>query len=121
MRMFNPPHPGLVLQEFMGDREISSFADQIGIARTTLSRILNGHAGISAPMAVRLSEVLKTSPELWLGIQMQYDLWNALQARKAEKKALKATHTRTRTTSRPRTALPVGSIQMPGSRLRPAA
>ncbi len=87
MLMHNPAHPGEVLREFLLGREIGDFAGQIGVARTTLSRILNGHAGITAEMSVRLAEALKTSPELWIGMQMQYDLWHALQARKLSRKA----------------------------------
>jgi len=87
MRMYNPAHPGQILQEYLGQQDVTSFAERIGVARTTLSRILNGHAGISAQMAVRLSEVLKTTPEIWMNLQVQYDLWHALQARKAERRA----------------------------------
>ncbi len=54
-------------------------AQALGVTRANLSRILNGHTGISADMAIRLSEALETSPEFWLNLQMQYDLWNASQ------------------------------------------
>ena len=52
------------------------------MTRAALSRILNGSAGISAEMALRLSEALGTSPELWIGMQGQYDLWKALRRRR---------------------------------------
>jgi addiction module HigA family antidote len=82
--MHNPAHPGEVLREYLGETDVTSLAQRLKVARTTLSRILNGHAGISALMAIRLSEVLpNTSPEFWLRMQMNYDLW---QARKGMKK-----------------------------------
>ena len=82
MRMHNPPHPGAVLREYLGDMAVTAAADHLGVSRVTLSRVLNGAAGISADMALRLSEALGTSPDLWMGIQAQYDLWNAARARR---------------------------------------
>jgi antitoxin HigA-1 len=52
------------------------------MTRAALSRILNGSAGISADMALRLSDALGTSPELWIGMQSQYDLWQASKKRR---------------------------------------
>ena len=80
--MFNPPHPGQVLREYLGDRSVSAVAEHLGVTRVTLSRVLNGRAGISADMALRLSEALGTTPELWLGMQAQYDLWAASVSRR---------------------------------------
>src|SRR5438105_6939152 len=82
MAMFNPPHPGIVLKEYLGDVSVTTAADHLGVTRATLSRILNGSAGISAEMALRLSEALGTSAELWLGMQSQYDLWQASRRRR---------------------------------------
>lgn len=82
MRMFNPPHPGQVLREYLGDRSVSTVAEHLGVTRVTLSRVLNGRAGISADMALRLSEALGTTPELWLGMQSQHDLWAASVSRR---------------------------------------
>lgn len=77
-RMFNPPHPGSVLQEYLPDGvSITDAAQKLGVSRQAMSAIINGRAGISAEMAVRLSKALGTSPDLWLGMQMQYDLWQA--------------------------------------------
>ena len=87
MIMHNPAHPGEVLQDYMGGVEVTSFAHRLGVSRTTLSRLLHGKSGVSAPMALRLAATLKTSPELWLGMQMQYDLWQAMEAEKAVKRA----------------------------------
>ena len=77
MRMFDPPHPGTVLRDYLGSVSVTVAANHLGITRATLSRILNGNAGISAEMALRLSGAFDTSPELWIGMQAQYDLWQA--------------------------------------------
>lgn len=77
--MHNPCHAGVVLKEYLGDTNISVAAKHLGITRVTLSRIINGKAGISAEMAVRLSILLNTSPKFWLNMQINYDLWKAGQ------------------------------------------
>ena len=82
MRMFDPPHPGSVLKDYLGDLSVTAAAMHLGVTRATLSRILNGNAGISAEMALNLSEALGTSPELWIGMQSQYDLWQASKNRR---------------------------------------
>ena len=79
--MHNPPHPGLVLREYLGDMPVSAAAAHLRITRVTLSRVLNAKAGISANMALRLSAALGTSPELWMNMQSQYDLWHAKRVR----------------------------------------
>ena len=88
MRMFNPPHPGSVLRDFLGDVSVTAAAGHLGVTRAALSRILNGSAGISADMALRLSDALGTSPELWIGMQSQYDLWRAAKNRRKKIKLL---------------------------------
>ena len=55
MRMHNPPHPGSVLREYLGDVAVSTAAAHLRVTRVTLSRVLNGKAGISAAMAIRLA------------------------------------------------------------------
>ena len=80
MGMHNPPHPGLVLREYLGETSVSTAAANLRVTRVTLSRVLNGKAGISAAMALRLAVALGTSPELWINMQSQYDLWRARQA-----------------------------------------
>jgi len=77
MRMHNPPHPGSVLRDYLGSLSVTDAAKHLHVTRVTLSRVLNGSAGISAEMALKLSEALSTSPELWTGMQSQYDLWQA--------------------------------------------
>jgi addiction module HigA family antidote len=81
MPMHNPPHPGFVLREYLGDLTISSAAAHLRVTRVTLSRVLNGKSGISAAMAIRLAAALGTSAELWINMQAQYDLWRARQSR----------------------------------------
>jgi addiction module HigA family antidote len=88
--MFNPPHPGAVLKEYLGDISVTTAADHLGVTRAALSRILNGSAGISAEMALRLSEALGTSPELWARKQAQYDLWQASKKRRRKLPRLRA-------------------------------
>ena len=82
MRMFNPPHPGLVLREYLGSLAVSEAAAHLGVSRVTLSRVLNGRAGISADLALRLADALGTTPEFWAGMQSQYDLWMASRRRR---------------------------------------
>lgn len=79
MRMHNPPHPGKILREYLGTMTVTGTARHLGVTRVALSRILNGSAGISASMALKLSDALGTSPDLWIGMQAQYDLWRAAQ------------------------------------------
>ncbi|WP_341864700.1 HigA family addiction module antitoxin [Chromobacterium subtsugae] len=77
--MYNPAHPGEVLQEWLEGISVTEAARKLGVTRAALSRILHGHAGISADMALRLAESLETSPELWLGMQTAWELWQAKQ------------------------------------------
>lgn len=88
--MFNPPHPGIVLRDYLGDVSVTTAAKHLGITRAALSRILNGSAGISAEMALRLADALGTSPELWIGMQAQYDLWRASKKQRRKLTRLKA-------------------------------
>jgi len=81
MRMHNPPHPGSVLRDYLGEMSVTDAARHLGVTRVALSRILNGAAGISADMALRLADALGTSPDLWIGMQAQYDLWQASKRR----------------------------------------
>src|SRR2546429_7980269 len=85
MKMHSPPHPGEVLKVFCLDPlnlTVSETARALGVSRKTLSGILNGRAGISPEMAVRLSIAFNTSAESWLNQQLQYDLWQAEKSRK---------------------------------------
>lgn len=77
-RMHNPAHPGEVLREFLPDGvTVTEAARRLGVTRQALSALLNGRAGVSADMALRLSQALGTSAEMWLSMQVAYDLWRA--------------------------------------------
>lgn len=79
--MHNPAHPGAVLREWIEGLDVSTqgeFAKAVDINRVTLSKILNGRAGITADMDVRLSKALGTTPGYWLALQSQFDLAAAM-------------------------------------------
>lgn len=75
MKMYNPPHPGFVLKEYIEGMKIGEVAKKLGVSRISLSRILNGKTAISAEMAIRIGLALNTSPNMWLSMQGDYDLW----------------------------------------------
>lgn len=82
MQMFKPPHPGEIIKELCLEPlglTVTRAAKALGVSRKTLSAILNGRAGISPEMAIRLSIAFDTSAESWLNQQIQYDLWRARQ------------------------------------------
>lgn len=86
MSMHNPPHPGEVIKELCLEPlglSITAAAKALDVSRKTLSSIINGKAGISPEMAVRLSIAFNTSSESWLRQQLQYDLWQA-EAKRSE-------------------------------------
>ena len=86
-RMHNPPHPGEVLKDgVFSDSEmtVTEFAERLGVTRVALSRVLNGRAGVSAEMAVRLAAALGGSAESWLHMQASFDLWQAEKAMRRE-------------------------------------
>ena len=77
-RMHNPAHPGEVLREYLPEGvTITQAAQRLGVTRQAFSALLNGRAGVSADMALRLSQALGTSAEMWLSMQLAYDLWMA--------------------------------------------
>ena len=90
-RMFNPPHPGLTLRDDVLPAlglSVTEAAEQLGVARVTLSRMLNGRAGISPEMALRIEAWLGAErggeARLWLAEQSAYDVWQAEQKFKNE-------------------------------------
>ncbi|CAM5788348.1 HigA family addiction module antitoxin [Ottowia pentelensis] len=95
--MFNPPHPGLTLRDDVLPElglSVTQAAEQLGVSRVALSRVLNGRAAVSPEMALRLEAWLGAErggrAGVWLAMQGAYDLW---QARQAVKKApLKVRH-----------------------------
>ncbi len=88
MNMHNPAAPGELLTGWLDDLAVSvtAFAAHIGISRVMLSKILHGHAAVSADMDLRLSEALGTTPGHWLALQTQRDLWAAGQTAKDRKR-----------------------------------
>lgn len=82
MRMYNPPHPGLLVKEFLDGADISltKAAKHLGISRYLLLRIIKCQTAISAEMALRLEDAFgATKAETWLKMQLEYDLWQAEQ------------------------------------------
>jgi addiction module HigA family antidote len=85
MKMYDPPHPGEVLRELCFEPlglTITDAGKALGVSRKTVSAIVNGHAGISPEMAIRLSIAFGTTAESWLAQQIQYDLAQAERSRK---------------------------------------
>ena len=83
MAMYNPPHPGEIIREFCVEPlniNVTEAAKALGVTRKTFSALLNGRAGISPEMALRLSKVFGRTPEGWLKLQLQYDLWKTKQS-----------------------------------------
>ena len=84
MPIHNPPHRGEILKSLCLEPlglSVTQAAEALGVSRKTLSMVINGRAGISPEMAIRLSMAFDTTPESWLNQQMQYDLWQAKQRR----------------------------------------
>ena len=82
MGIHNPPHPGEIIKEFCVEPfnlTVTKAAESLGVTRKTFSMLLNGKSGISPEMALRLSKVFGRTPEGWLRLQLQYDLWRAKQ------------------------------------------
>jgi len=80
MKMHNPPHPGEIIREQCLEPlglTITAAAKGLGVTRKALSELVNGHSGISPEMAIRLSKAFGGSPETWLRLQLQYQLWQA--------------------------------------------
>lgn len=78
--MQDPPHPGeIVRAECLEPLEltVTRAAEGLGVTRQVLSDLVNGHAGISVEMAIRLSKGFGSSPETWLRMQLAFDLWQA--------------------------------------------
>ena len=78
--MHNPPHPGMALKQMvLGPTQMSvtEFADRLGVDRKTVSRLVNERSAMSAEMALRIGKLLGSSASMWLGMQRDYDLWQA--------------------------------------------
>jgi addiction module HigA family antidote len=87
-RGMKPAHPGTLLKNlYLEPLGISqaNCAQNLGVARKTLSMLLNERQGISAEMALRLAKAFDTTPHLWMNLQQNYDLWHAEQKLKLSK------------------------------------
>lgn len=76
----NPPHPGEILYELYFEPlklSITEAAKKLQIARPNMSTIINGKAGISPQMALKLAKAFDTTPQYWMSLQNNYDLWKA--------------------------------------------
>jgi len=83
MSMHDPPHPGEFIREvYLEPFSITGrqLASKLGVAASTLNRVLKGSSGISPEMSLRLSKAVGRSPESWLAMQDNYDLWQAKQS-----------------------------------------
>lgn len=83
MTMHNPPHPGAFIREvYLEPFGITGrqLATKLGVSPSTLNRVLNGNSGISSEMALRLAKALGRTPESWLAMQDNYNLWQARQS-----------------------------------------
>lgn len=96
-KIYNPPHPGETLREDVLPAlglSITEAAEQLGVARPSLSRVLNTHAAISPEMALRIEKWLGVEnggrADLWLAEQASYDLWQARSKFKAKVKPLES-------------------------------
>jgi addiction module HigA family antidote len=91
MKMHNPPHPGEVFNELclkpLGI-SITEAAERLGVARKTISKIINGHSSITPEMALRLEIVFGSTAQTWLNMQTAFDLWRMNKKRKELKASL---------------------------------
>jgi len=80
MAMHNPPHPGEFIRSTYiepFDISVRSVAHSLGVSPSTLTRLVSSRSGVSPEMALRLSKALGRSPESWLAMQYNFDLWQA--------------------------------------------
>lgn len=90
-RGIKPEHPGSILKTLYLDElglSVTEFANKIGVTRVTLSRLINGRQGVTAEMAIRLSQALSTTPEIWMNLQRNFDLWEVKENKPIEIEAI---------------------------------
>ncbi|MBL7094433.1 HigA family addiction module antidote protein [candidate division KSB1 bacterium] len=78
MQMYKPAHPGEILKELYFEPlqlSITDAAKALGVTRHALSELVNGRSGVSTTMALRLAKAFGTTPDLWLNMQQNYNLW----------------------------------------------
>jgi addiction module HigA family antidote len=88
--MHNPASPGELLKEFLGTITATQLAQHIGVARATVSRILNGRSAVTMDLSIRLGQALSLSPDFFSKAQLQYDLWVESQRKRPKIKPLAA-------------------------------
>lgn len=88
--MHNPANPGELLKEFMGKSTVTELARRIGVARATVSRILNCRTSVTVDLSIRLGLALGLSPDFFCKAQLQYDLWVELQKKRPKIRRLAA-------------------------------
>lgn len=79
MNLYNPASPGEILSAYLDGLTVTEAAKKLDVTRVNLSKILNGHTGISTEMSLKLSKAFDTSPTYWLNINNQYELWKLSQ------------------------------------------
>lgn len=92
MEMYNPPHPGKSIKDGLDaiPMTITKFAAHLGVSRVQLSRVINGRAGITAELSIKLSEAFgQKTPNLWFKMQNKHDFWQAAHAKRKKVRALK--------------------------------
>jgi addiction module HigA family antidote len=88
--MQNPASPGELLKEFLGKTTVTELAEHIGVARATVSRLLNGRTSVSMDLSIRLGQALELSPDFFSKAQLQYDLWIESQKKRPKIRPLAA-------------------------------
>ena len=88
--MHNPASPGELLKEFLGKTTVTELACRIGVARATVSRMLNGRTSVTVDLSIRLGLALGLSPDFFSKAQLQYDLWVELQKKRPKIRRLAA-------------------------------
>jgi addiction module HigA family antidote len=91
MQMHNPPHPGRIIKDAVTSipMTVGEFAKHIGVARNTLSRVLNGRAGVTPEMSIRVSQAFgQGQGDIWFRIQNKYDFWQASQKKRKKVREL---------------------------------
>ncbi len=82
--MFNPPHPGMLIADLMGERTVTALAKHLKVTRAALSRVIHGKAAVSAEMALRLEDAFGVRADFWLTMQAKRDLWLASRRKRVK-------------------------------------
>jgi antitoxin HigA-1 len=88
--MYNPARPGELLKESLGKTTVTELARRIGVARATVSRVVNGRTAVTVDLSIRLGQALGLSPDFFSKAQLQYDFWIALNKKRPKIKRLAA-------------------------------